>query len=90
MDFVGSTPESLFLRTTVVSLALQALMERLLLRGVLDRADLVAMREIGLQLAVDLQAQTGTVPQVGGARLKREVVAWWSVIGAPEQHANDP
>src|SRR5437868_6089578 len=90
MHFSGSSADTLLVRTTTVSLALQALIERLLLRGVLDTSDLAAMRDMGLQLADDLQAHGGTFPQVGGARLQREVVAWWDVIGAPEQHANGP
>ncbi len=90
MRYTGSDPETMLTRTTVVSLALQALVERLLLRGVLDISDLSAMRDMGLQLAADLQAQAGTMPQIGGARLEREVRAWWDVIGTPEGHANDP
>jgi hypothetical protein len=90
MRYVGTDPETMFLRTTVVSLALQALIERLLLQGTLTVADLGAMRGMGLQLAADLQAQSGTLPQVGGARLAREIMAWWEVLGAPEPNANDP
>ena len=89
MRFVGSSPDELFVRTTVLSLALQALIDRLLLRGSLDAADLAAMRDIGLQLAADLQAQAGTFPQIGGARLEQAVAAWWDVIGASERHADD-
>ncbi len=80
----------LLARTTVVSLALQALLERLLLQGTLDGRDLIAMRQMGLELAADLRKQTGTMLQVGGARLERELIAWWDVVGTPEMHANDP
>ena len=89
MKYVGTDPETMLTRTTVVSLALQALIERLLLQGTLNNGDLTAMRDMGLQLAADLQAQSGTLPQIGGARLEREVRAWWDVW-TPEGHANDP
>ena len=46
----------MLIRTTVVSLAVQALIERLLLQGMLNTGDLTAMREMGLRLAADLQA----------------------------------
>lgn len=90
MRYTGADPETMLTRTTVVSLALQALIERLLLQGTLNTGDLTAMRDMGLQLAADLQAQAGTVPQIGGARLEREVRTWWDVVGTPEGHANDP
>lgn len=88
--YAGTDPETMLTRTTVVSLALQALIERLLLQGTLTTEDLTAMRDMGLQLAADLKAQSGTIPQIGGARLEREVRTWWNVIGTPEGHANDP
>ena len=90
MRYPGTDPETMLLRTTVVSLALQALIDRLLLQGTLTATDLAAMRDMGLQLADDLQAQAGSLPQVGGARLAGEVMAWWDVLGAPEPNANDP
>lgn len=90
MKSAGTEPELLLTRTTVVSLALQALIDRLLLSGTLDQRDLAAMRDMGLQLAADLKAQTGTMSQIGGARLEREITEWWDVIGTPERHANDP
>ncbi len=90
MKSVGTDPEVMLTRTTVVSLALQALIERLLLSGALDQRDLAAMRDIGLQLAADLKAETGTMPQIGGARLECEITEWSDVIGTPERHANDP
>lgn len=90
MHYAGTNPETLLLRTTTVSLALQALVERLLMQGVLTTHDLGAMRNMGLQLTADLQAQSGTMPQIGGAQLADEIMAWWEALGAPEPHANDP
>ncbi len=90
MHNAGVSPETLLLRTTTVSLVLQALLERLLMQGVLTTRDLDAMRRMGLELAADLQAQSGTLPQIGGARLAQEIMVWWEAVGTPEQHANDP
>lgn len=75
----GAELEAMLVRTTVVSLALQALVGRLVANGMLDKADLAAMRDIGLQLAADLQAHGGSGAQIGGARLQGEMAAWWDV-----------
>ncbi len=64
----GGEPEAMLARTTVVSLALQALVGRLVSNGTLSRADLLAMRKAGLQLAAD--------------RLRGEMAAWWDVTDA--------
>lgn len=77
-------------RTTVVSLALQALIERLLLARVLDTRDLSAMRQLGLDLAADMRAHGATGAQVGADRLEREVLAWWKLLGALDVHAPRP
>lgn len=82
MPSAGTDPETLLIRTTVVSVALKALIARLTADGVLDAGDLVAMREVGLQLASDLCEQVGTGAQVAGARLAREVDAWWDAVAA--------
>lgn len=79
MAFPGAELEAMLVRTTVVSLALQALVGRLLANGTLDKADLAAMRDIGSQLAADLQAHSGSGAQIGGARLQDEMAAWWDV-----------
>ena len=71
-------------RTTVVSLALQALIERLLLAGVLDARDLSGMRQLGLDLVADMRAHGATGAQVGADRLEREIIAWWKMLGTPE------
>jgi hypothetical protein len=81
MPSAGTDPETLLIRTTVVSVALQALIGRLVGDGILDAGDLVAMREIGLQLAADLMDQGGSGAQVAGERMEREVDAWWDVAG---------
>ncbi len=72
----------MLVRTTVVSLALQALVGRLVANGTLGKADLAAMRDIGSQLAADLQAHGGSGAQIGGARLQGEMAAWWDVADA--------
>jgi len=79
MVFPSAELDTLLVRTTVVSLALQTLVGRLVANGTLDKADLTAMRETGLQLAADLRAHGGTGPQIGGARLEGEIAAWWEV-----------
>ena len=79
----GTDPETMLARSTVVSLALQALIERLLLAGVLDTRDLSGMRQLGLDLAADMRAHGATGAQVGAARLEREIMAWWDIVGTP-------
>lgn len=78
----GAELEAMLVRTTVVSLAPQALVGRLLANDTLGKADLVAMRDIGSQLAADLQAHGGSGAQIGGARLDGEMDAWWDVADA--------
>ncbi len=78
----GAELEAMLVRTTVVSLALQALVGRLVANGTLGKADLAAMRDIGSQLAADLQAHGGSGAQIGGARLEGEMAAWWDVADA--------
>jgi len=78
----GAELEAMLVRTTVVSLALQTLIGRLVSNGTLDKADLAAMRETGLELAADLQAYGGTGAQIAGARLEGEMAAWWDVADA--------
>ena len=79
----GTDPETMLARTTVVSLALQALLGRLLLHGILTPHDLVAMRKLGLDLAEDMRAHGATGAQVGADRLEREIMAWWEVMDTP-------
>ena len=86
----GTDLEAMLARTTAVSLALQALVERLLLAEVLKPDDLLEMRRFGLELADDMRAHGSTGAQVGAARLELEIVAWWDATGAPNIHANDP
>ena len=88
----GAELNNLLVRTTVVSLALQTLVGRLVANGTLDKADLVAMRETGLQFAAGLRAHGGIGPQIGGARLDGEVAAWWEVadlLGGPRATGRD-
>lgn len=75
----GAELEAMLVRTTVVSLALQALVGRLVANGTLGKADLAPMRDIGSQLAADLQAHGGNGAQIGGAQLQGEMAAWWDV-----------
>ena len=79
MVFPGAELDAMLVRTTVVSLALQTLIGRLVSNGTLDKADLMAMRKTGSELAADLQAHGGTGAQIAGARLKGEMAAWWDV-----------
>ena len=82
MAFPGAERDIMLVRAAVVSLALQSLIGRLVSNGTLDKADLVAMREIGSELAAGLQAHGGTGAQIAGARLEGEMAAWWDVADA--------
>ena len=79
----GNDPEMLLARHTAVSLAVQALIERLVLSGTLTPPDLVQLREFGLQLADQLKQHGSSGAQVGGIRLDAEIRAWWDPIGVP-------
>ncbi len=79
----GTDRETLLARHTVVSLALQALIERLLLAGALTPPDLVQLREFGLELADQLKQHGSSGAQVGGDRLDAEIRAWWDPVGVP-------
>ncbi len=79
MAFPGAELETMLVRTTVVSLALQALVGRLVSSGALNKIDLAVMREIGLELAAAFQAHGSTGVQIASARLEREMAAWWDV-----------
>ena len=72
----GAEFEAMLVRTTVVSLALQTLVGRLVSNGTRDQTDLAAMRDTRLQLAADLLARGGTGPQIAGARLDGEMARW--------------
>ena len=82
MGFPGAELDAMLVRTTVVSLALQTLIGRLVSNGTLDKADLATMRETGSELAAALQAHGGTGAQIAGARLEGEMAAWWNVTDA--------
>ena len=86
----GADPETMLACTTTVSLALQALIERLLLAGVLDAHDLSGMRQLGLDLTADMRAHGATGAQIGADRLEREVTAWWKLLGTPDIQAAKP
>ena len=79
----GTDPEHMLARTIVVSMALQALIERLLLAGVLDTRDLTGMRQLGLNLVADMRAHGEVDAQVGVDRIEREIAAWWKMLGTP-------
>ena len=86
----GADLETMLARTTAVSLALQSLIERLLLAGVLDVRDLSGMQQLGLDLAADMRAHGATGAQIGADRLEREVTAWWKLLGAPDTRDGKP
>lgn len=65
-------PERMAARLITVDLAVQALIERLLLAGTLDPSDLLAMRELGVQLAAELKEPF---------QVEQEVRSFWSVFG---------
>ncbi len=83
MASLGTDPETLLARNTAVSLAVQALIERLLLAGVLTPPDLVQLREFGLQWADQLKEYGSTEAQVSSGRLDAEIREWWDPMGVP-------
>jgi hypothetical protein len=83
MSLAGANLESLLARQTAVSLAVQALIERLLVTGKLDPADLISMREFGLQLADGLRMDGNSAVQIAGERVEEEVRAFWDPLGVP-------
>lgn len=89
MPSPGTDPELMLARTIVVSMALQALIERLLLAGVLDARDLTGMRQLGLDLVADMRAHGAADAQIGVDRIEREITVWWKMLGTPEVHANN-
>ena len=76
--------ETMLARTTVASLALRTLIERLLLAKVLNTRDLSGLRQLGLDLAADMRAHGATGAQIGADRLERVVTAQWKLLGAPD------
>ena len=83
MTSFGTDLELLLARHTVVSLAVQALIERLLLAGVLTPPDLVQLREFGLHWADHLKQYGSTVIQVEVDLLETEIREWWDPMGVP-------
>ena len=79
----GTDLETLLVRHTVVSLAVQGLVERLTLAGILTPTDLVELREFALRLADQLKQHGSTGAQVGGDRSDAEIRAWWDPMGVP-------
>ena len=69
MGSPGAEPKVMLARTTVVSLALQTLVGRLVSNGTVNRADLLVMRKTGLQLTADLR--THGAASVQGAEARR-------------------
>ncbi len=83
MISAGADPEAMLARQTAISLALQALVERLLVTGQIQPTDLVEMREVGLQLADGLRADGNSAVQIAADRVDAEVRAFWDVLGVP-------
>ncbi len=83
MAALDTDSETLLARHTAVSLAVQALVERLLLASVLTPRDLVQLREFGLQWADHLKQYGSTGIQIDGDRLDAEIREWWDPMGVP-------
>lgn len=75
--------ETLLARQIAVSLAVQALIESLLLAGVLTPPDLVQLREFGLQWVDHLKQYGSNRTQIDGSRLDAEIREWWDPMGVP-------
>ena len=89
MPVKGADPDELFARLATVSLAVHALLECLLIAGVLTPTDLETMRNFGLQLATDLQGKDGVAIQASGARVEAEVRRILGRHGRAIGHVND-
>ena len=75
--------EALLTKHTVVSLAVQALIEQLVLTGVVTPPDLVSLRESGLRWADLLKEYSSSGSHVSGDRLDAEIREWWDTLGVP-------
>ena len=73
----GAGSEAMLARMTVVSVALQALVGRLVSNGTLNRADLLAMRETRRKLATDPRAHSLASAQVAGDQRNGDMAACW-------------
>ena len=77
--------ETLLTKHLVVSLAVQALIESLLLAGVLTPPALVQLREYGLQWVDHLKQHGSIRSQIDSDRVDAEIREWWDPMGVPER-----
>ena len=72
--------ETILIRATVVSLAVQNLLGCLKARGILSVADFVIMRDQAMEVAEDMQELGASDLQVRGRRLEAEIEVWWDAV----------
>lgn len=80
MASLGANPEYLLMRLTTNTVVLQCLMRRLAVKGLLAPADLADIELSALELARDLRDHSASGAQVAGARLDRDVRAFFTIL----------
>lgn len=86
----GADPERMLARLTVVSVALHGLLERLILSGTLDLADLGQIKQFAHELAIDLQAYGSTSAQVDGSLVAEEIDDFFGAMSYLRSDKNAP
>ena len=81
MPSPGTDPEWMLARMTALSLVVQGTLERLILSGKLDLADLDGIKQFALNLTGDLKAHSSSGAQVAGERVEDEVHAFFAAMG---------
>lgn len=91
MPSPGTDPEWMLARMTALSLVAQGTLERLILSGKLDLADLDGIKQFALDLTVDLKAHSSSGAQVAGERVEDEVHAFFAAMGyLQNNNENEP
>ena len=80
MEPDGVNAETMLIKATVVSLAVQNLLSCLQARGVLSAADLIIMRDQAMEVAEAMQALSASDMQIRGHRLEAEIAIWWNTV----------
>ena len=72
--------ETLLLRQASLSVILHGLITRMVDKGLLAEADIVAIRRFALDMAYDLQDAAGPQTRAAGIRIAEEVEAFLTVL----------
>jgi len=80
MTTPGTDPEWMLARMNALILVVQGTLDRLIVGGKLDLADLDGIKQIALDLTADLKAHSSSGAQVGGERIEKEVHAFFEAM----------